>query len=85
MSSSCTIRISFPHQTMCYCGSLVKFVFACVCIASLAKTDNESAALGYFITPCAATLLTLFCYLVLPHLVRSFITAFLVHKKGGML
>ncbi|XP_053335160.1 equilibrative nucleoside transporter 2 [Clarias gariepinus] len=37
-------------------------------MSMISKTDNESAALGYFITPCAATLLTLCCYLVLPHL-----------------
>lgn len=50
----------------------------------LAKTDSQSAALGYFITPCVATVLTLCCYLVLPHLVRSFIIAFLVYKNGEL-
>lgn len=31
--------------------------------------DSETAALGYFITPCVGTLVTLFCYLLLPRLV----------------
>uniref|UniRef100_A0A3P9BPM9 Solute carrier family 29 member 2 n=1 Tax=Maylandia zebra TaxID=106582 RepID=A0A3P9BPM9_9CICH len=35
------------------------------------KTDHETAALGYFITPCVGTLLTLFSYLVLPRLVSQ--------------
>ncbi|XP_070710693.1 equilibrative nucleoside transporter 2-like [Pempheris klunzingeri] len=30
--------------------------------------DSESAALGYFITPCAGTLVTLFSYVLLPRL-----------------
>lgn len=73
--------IFHSKRLMCYCGSLMKVAFDRVCFVSLAKTDNESAALGYFITPCAATLLTLCCYSVLPHLVHSFIMAFLVHKN----
>lgn len=35
------------------------------------KPDRNSAALGYFITPCVATLGTLLCYLLLPHLVSG--------------
>ncbi|KAG9346665.1 hypothetical protein JZ751_006977 [Albula glossodonta] len=31
-------------------------------------TDPESAALGYFITPCGGTVVTLISYLILPHL-----------------
>ncbi|XP_053504701.1 equilibrative nucleoside transporter 2 [Ictalurus furcatus] len=44
------------------------FSAAAMLMSKISKTDNESAALGYFITPCAATLLTLCCYSVLPHL-----------------
>lgn len=35
------------------------------------KPERNSAALGYFITPCVATLGTLLCYLLLPHLVSG--------------
>lgn len=41
--------------------------FYCVCWPG--EADSESAALGYFITPCVGTLVTLFCYLLLPRLV----------------
>ncbi|KAK1886715.1 Equilibrative nucleoside transporter 2 [Dissostichus eleginoides] len=34
----------------------------------LTNADRSSAALGYFITPCVATLGTLLCFLLLPHL-----------------
>lgn len=37
-------------------------------LSILSNADQKSAALGYFITPCVATLLTLLCYLILPHL-----------------
>uniref|UniRef100_A0A146P672 Solute carrier family 29 member 2 n=1 Tax=Fundulus heteroclitus TaxID=8078 RepID=A0A146P672_FUNHE len=38
-------------------------------LLSLASdVDSESAALGYFITPCVGTLITLFSYLLLPRL-----------------
>ncbi|XP_010901992.2 equilibrative nucleoside transporter 2 [Esox lucius] len=37
-------------------------------LSILSKADKASAALGYFITPCVATLMTLLCYLLLPHL-----------------
>uniref|UniRef100_A0AAY3ZYU9 Solute carrier family 29 member 2 n=1 Tax=Denticeps clupeoides TaxID=299321 RepID=A0AAY3ZYU9_9TELE len=33
------------------------------------QTDAESSALGYFITPCMATMITILCYLSLPYLV----------------
>ncbi|XP_028839326.1 equilibrative nucleoside transporter 2 [Denticeps clupeoides] len=32
------------------------------------QTDAESSALGYFITPCMATMITILCYLSLPYL-----------------
>ncbi|KAJ0006429.1 hypothetical protein NQD34_013702 [Periophthalmus magnuspinnatus] len=37
-------------------------------IASSSDTDSEAPALGYFITPCVGTLVTLFSYLFLPRL-----------------
>ncbi|XP_058271467.1 equilibrative nucleoside transporter 2 [Hemibagrus wyckioides] len=51
-------------------GQAMAGIFSAVAmlVSKISKTDNESAALGYFITPCAATLLTLCCYSVLPHL-----------------
>ncbi|KAK3524305.1 hypothetical protein QTP70_027877, partial [Hemibagrus guttatus] len=51
-------------------GQATAGIFSAVAmlVSKISKTDNESAALGYFITPCAATLLTLCCYSVLPHL-----------------
>ncbi|KAK3555820.1 hypothetical protein QTP86_029047, partial [Hemibagrus guttatus] len=58
-------------------GQATAGIFSAVAmlVSKISKTDNESAALGYFITPCAATLLTLCCYSVLPHLVHAFIIA----------
>ncbi|XP_004567133.2 equilibrative nucleoside transporter 2 [Maylandia zebra] len=44
------------------------FAAIAMLIAIGSKTDHETAALGYFITPCVGTLLTLFSYLVLPRL-----------------
>lgn len=44
------------------------FAAIAMIIAIGSKTDHETAALGYFITPCVGTLLTLFSYLVLPRL-----------------
>ncbi|KAK1792852.1 hypothetical protein P4O66_012762 [Electrophorus voltai] len=36
------------------------------------EADDQSAALGYFITPCVGTLVTLMSYLLLPKLVRVY-------------
>lgn len=47
---------------------LVSFVLL-TCVCHTGETDSETAALGYFITPCVGTLVTLISYLVLPHLV----------------
>uniref|UniRef100_A0AAX7V454 Solute carrier family 29 member 2 n=1 Tax=Astatotilapia calliptera TaxID=8154 RepID=A0AAX7V454_ASTCA len=47
------------------------FAAIAMLIAIGSKTDHETAALGYFITPCVGTLLTLFSYLVLPRLVSQ--------------
>lgn len=51
-------------------GQAVAGIFSglAMLLSNIFKTDSESSALGYFITPCAATLLTLCCYLILPHL-----------------
>ncbi|XP_036444895.1 equilibrative nucleoside transporter 2 [Colossoma macropomum] len=51
-------------------GQAVAGIFSAVAmlISQISEVDNENAALGYFVTPCAATLLTLCCYLLLPHL-----------------
>ncbi|XP_060792294.1 equilibrative nucleoside transporter 2 [Neoarius graeffei] len=51
-------------------GQAMAGIFSAVAmlISQISKTDNESAALGYFITPCVATVLTLCCYLMLSHL-----------------
>ncbi|TSL04317.1 Equilibrative nucleoside transporter 1 [Bagarius yarrelli] len=42
-------------------GQAMSGIFSAVAMlmSKILKSDNESAALGYFITPCAATLLTL--------------------------
>lgn len=31
--------------------------------------DAQTSALGYFITPCVGTIMSIVCYLSLPHLV----------------
>ncbi|XP_048023330.1 equilibrative nucleoside transporter 2 [Megalobrama amblycephala] len=51
-------------------GQAVAGIFSglAMLLSNIFKTDSESSALGYFITPCVATLLTLCCYLILPHL-----------------
>ncbi|KAL6470160.1 hypothetical protein MHYP_G00212790 [Metynnis hypsauchen] len=51
-------------------GQAVAGIFSAVAmlISQISEADNENAALGYFLTPCAATLLTLCCYLLLSHL-----------------
>lgn len=44
------------------------FAAVAMLLATASKAGLKSAALGYFITPCAGTLLTLFSYLLLPRL-----------------
>uniref|UniRef100_A0A8D3BHV3 Equilibrative nucleoside transporter 2-like n=1 Tax=Scophthalmus maximus TaxID=52904 RepID=A0A8D3BHV3_SCOMX len=58
----------FPHRynTLFMSGQGLAGIFAAVAMLS----SIFLAALGYFITPCVATLGTLLCYLLLPHLVR---------------
>uniref|UniRef100_A0A8C9XN58 Solute carrier family 29 member 2 n=1 Tax=Sander lucioperca TaxID=283035 RepID=A0A8C9XN58_SANLU len=58
----------FPprYSTLFMSGQGLAGIFAA--FAMLFSILSESAALGYFITPCVATLGTLLCYLMLPHL-----------------
>ncbi|XP_056156567.1 equilibrative nucleoside transporter 2-like isoform X2 [Lampris incognitus] len=44
------------------------FAAIAMLLAIASDAESESAALGYFITPCFGTLLTLFSYLLLPRL-----------------
>ncbi|XP_077401253.1 equilibrative nucleoside transporter 2-like [Vanacampus margaritifer] len=44
------------------------FAAMAMLLANASDAESESAALGYFITPCVGTLVTLFCYLLLPRL-----------------
>ncbi|KAK7910169.1 hypothetical protein WMY93_014853 [Mugilogobius chulae] len=44
------------------------FAAVAMLLAIASDTDSETSALGYFITPCVGTLLTLFSYLFLPRL-----------------
>ncbi|KAM6909499.1 equilibrative nucleoside transporter 2-like [Xenentodon cancila] len=44
------------------------FAAVAMLLAITSDADSESAALGYFITPCVGTLITLFSYLLLPRL-----------------
>lgn len=37
------------------------------------EADGETAALGYFITPCVGTLITLISYMLLPKLVSVYL------------
>ncbi|XP_068451670.1 equilibrative nucleoside transporter 2-like [Clinocottus analis] len=62
----------FPprYSTLFMSGQGLGGIFAALAMlfSILCNADVSSAALGYFITPCAATLLTLLCYLLLPKL-----------------
>uniref|UniRef100_A0A671XNU2 Equilibrative nucleoside transporter 2-like n=1 Tax=Sparus aurata TaxID=8175 RepID=A0A671XNU2_SPAAU len=51
------------------------FAAIAMLIAIGSDADSESAALGYFITPCVGTLLTLFSYLLLSRLVSQLIVS----------
>ncbi|KAM7366015.1 hypothetical protein PAMP_015487 [Pampus punctatissimus] len=44
------------------------FAAIAMLLAIASEADSETAALGYFITPCVGTLVTLFSYLLLPRL-----------------
>ncbi|XP_033479483.2 equilibrative nucleoside transporter 2-like [Epinephelus lanceolatus] len=62
----------FPprYSTLFMSGQGLAGIFAALAmlLSILSNADESSAALGYFITPCVATLGTLMCYLLLPHL-----------------
>ncbi|XP_026216606.1 equilibrative nucleoside transporter 2-like isoform X3 [Anabas testudineus] len=62
----------FPprYSTLFMSGQGLAGIFAAIAmlLSILSNADTSSAALGYFITPCVATLGTLLCYLLLPHL-----------------
>lgn len=47
------------------------FASLAMLVSIASDTDLETAALGYFITPCVGTLLTLLSYLLLPRLVSG--------------
>ncbi|XP_038820899.1 equilibrative nucleoside transporter 2-like isoform X1 [Salvelinus namaycush] len=58
------------YSTLFMSGQGLAGIFAAMAslFSILSKADKASAALGYFITPCVATLITLLSYLLLPHL-----------------
>uniref|UniRef100_A0A4W5KH08 Solute carrier family 29 member 2 n=2 Tax=Hucho hucho TaxID=62062 RepID=A0A4W5KH08_9TELE len=58
------------YSTLFMSGQGLAGIFAALAslFSILSKADKASAALGYFITPCVATLVTLLSYLLLPHL-----------------
>ncbi|XP_068607552.1 equilibrative nucleoside transporter 2 [Brachionichthys hirsutus] len=62
----------FPpaYSSLFMAGQGLAGMFAAVAMlfSILSNADKRSAALGYFITPCVATLGALMCYLLLPHL-----------------
>ncbi|XP_041839898.1 equilibrative nucleoside transporter 2-like isoform X2 [Melanotaenia boesemani] len=62
----------FPprYSTLFMSGQGLAGIFAAIAqlCSILSEPDPSSAALGYFITPCVATLGILICYLLLPHL-----------------
>ncbi|KPP78821.1 equilibrative nucleoside transporter 2-like [Scleropages formosus] len=45
------------------------FAAVAMLLAIYSEVDNRSAALGYFITPCVGTLITLMSYVLLPHII----------------
>ncbi|XP_048850701.1 equilibrative nucleoside transporter 2-like isoform X2 [Brienomyrus brachyistius] len=44
------------------------FAAVAILITIASEVDDRSAALGYFVTPCVGTLITLLCYTLLPRL-----------------
>ncbi|XP_076584890.1 equilibrative nucleoside transporter 2-like [Chaetodon auriga] len=62
----------FPprYSTLFMSGQGLAGIFAALAmlLSIFSNADKSLAALGYFITPCVATLGTLLCYLLLPHL-----------------
>uniref|UniRef100_A0A665U8D0 Equilibrative nucleoside transporter 2-like n=1 Tax=Echeneis naucrates TaxID=173247 RepID=A0A665U8D0_ECHNA len=62
----------FPprYSTLFMSGQGLAGIFAALAMfcSILSNADERLAALAYFITPCVATLGTLLCYMLLPHL-----------------
>ncbi|AWP00994.1 putative equilibrative nucleoside transporter 2-like [Scophthalmus maximus] len=58
------------YSTVFMSGQGLAGTFAAIAmlLAIASDADSESAALGYFITPCVGTVITLFSYLLLPRL-----------------
>ncbi|XP_078131751.1 equilibrative nucleoside transporter 2 isoform X1 [Sander vitreus] len=58
------------YSTVFMSGQGLAGTFAAIAmlLAIASDADSETAALGYFITPCVGTLVTLFSYLLLPRL-----------------
>ncbi|XP_014901676.1 equilibrative nucleoside transporter 2 isoform X1 [Poecilia latipinna] len=58
------------YSTVFMSGQGLAGTFAAIAmlLAKASDADSESAALGYFITPCVGTLVTLLSYLLLPRL-----------------
>ncbi|KAG7220156.1 hypothetical protein INR49_027996 [Caranx melampygus] len=58
------------YSTIFMSGQGLAGTFAAIAmlLAIASDADSESAALGYFITPCVGTVVTLFSYLILPRL-----------------
>ncbi|KAM7394767.1 hypothetical protein PAMP_021552 [Pampus punctatissimus] len=62
----------FPsrYSSLFMSGQGLAGIFAALAMlcSIMSNADKNLSALGYFITPCVATLVTLLCYLLLPHL-----------------
>lgn len=77
----------FPprYSTLFMSGQALAGIFAALAslFSILSKAEESSAALGYFITPCVATLVMLLCYLLLPHLdfARFYLNRSSVYEK----
>ncbi|XP_067084936.1 equilibrative nucleoside transporter 2-like isoform X1 [Osmerus mordax] len=72
------------YSTLFMSGQGLAGIFSALAmlLSIFSNADKETAALGYFITPCVATLLTLLCYLILPHLEFA---QFYLKKSHGQL
>ncbi|KAJ7996326.1 hypothetical protein DPEC_G00235930 [Dallia pectoralis] len=69
------------YSTLFMSGQGLAGMFASLAslLSIISNADKATAALGYFITPCVATLVTLLCYLLLPHL--EFARFYFVNSK----
>lgn len=55
----------------------------CFCVCHSGDTDSETAALGYFITPCVGTVVTLLSYVLLPRWVSQ-LPAYITHNPFSL-